>query len=84
MVMLKIVSEVRSLWRKAFLTISLRRYIVQDTFIEVPDGMSLFSCPGIVGHHDDSLMRMSIELIHQAQDLLRGYPVKVSGRLVRN
>ena len=56
MVMLRMVREVRSLWRKAFLRSSLRMYIVQDTFIEIPDRMRLLCCPGVVGYHNNGLM----------------------------
>src|SRR5512136_874292 len=68
MVMLRMVRAVRSLWRKAFLRSSLRMYIVQDTFIEIPDGMRLLCCPGVVGHHNDGLMRFLIEPVHQLED----------------
>ena len=55
-------------------------YIVQDTFVEIPDGMRLFCCPGVVGHHDNGLMRLTIEPIHQIENLLSRNPVEVSGR----
>src|SRR4030042_6641157 len=61
MVMLRMVRAVRSLWRKVFLRSSLRMYIVQDTFIEIPEGMRLFCRPGVVGHHDNGLMRFAFE-----------------------
>src|SRR5512139_292081 len=84
MVTPRIVRAVRSLWRKAFLRSSLRMYIVQDTFVEISDGMRLFCRPRVVGHHDNSLTRFTIESIHQIEDFLRRYPVEVSGRLIGN
>src|SRR5512139_1146099 len=84
MVMLRMVRKVRSLWRKAFLRSSLRMYIVQDTFVEIPDGMRLFCRPWVVGHHDNSLTRFTIESIHQIEDFLRRNPVEVSGWLIGN
>ena len=82
MVMLRMVRAVRSLWRKAFLRSSLRMYIVQDTLFEIPDGMRLFRRPRVVGHHDDGLLRFTIEPVHQVEDLLSRNPVEVSGRLI--
>src|SRR4030066_376604 len=70
MVMLKMVNEVRSLWRKAFLKSSLRMYIVQDTFIEITDRMRLLRRPRVVGHHDNGFMGITVELIPQTKNLL--------------
>ena len=41
MVMERMVSQARSLWRKAFLRSSLRRNIVEDALFEVPDDVGL-------------------------------------------
>src|SRR4030042_4914412 len=80
----RMVRAVRSLWRKAFLRSSLRMYIAQDPFVEIPDAMRLFCRPGVVGHHDNGLTRFTIEPIHQIQYLFGRDPVEVSGRLICN
>ena len=59
-------------------------YIVQDTFIEVPDSWAFLCGSGVVGHHDNGLMRFTIESIHQFEDLLSRNPVEVSGWLICN
>src|SRR5512139_193055 len=82
MVMLRMVRAVRSLWRKAFLRSSLRMYIIQDTLVEIADGMRLFRCPRIVGYHDDRLSRFTIEPIHQIEDFLGRHPIEVPGRFI--
>src|SRR5512143_1610844 len=84
MVTPRMVRSVRSLCRKAFLRRSLRMYIVQESLVEIPDGMRLLGRPGIVGHHDNRFPRFSIEPIHQIEDLLSRNPVEVSCRLVGN
>src|SRR4030043_214171 len=70
MVMLKMVSEVRSLWRKAFLKSSLRMYIVQDTFIEITDRMRLLRRPRVVGHPANGFVCTKVELRHSHEHIL--------------
>jgi len=60
MVMPTIVSHVRSLWRKTFLKMSLRMCIDEDALVEVLDDIGLFSCPGVVGDHDDGLAEFPV------------------------
>src|SRR5271167_2048850 len=40
--------------------------------------------PRVMGHHDDGLVEVAVEGLHQRQDLLGTLMVEVAGRLVGN
>src|SRR5208337_4107684 len=62
-VMPAIVSQVRSLWRKAFLKMSFRMNI-QNTFFQMLYYMGLFSSARVMSYHDNSLARLGIKAFH--------------------
>jgi hypothetical protein len=45
--------------------------------------MSVIGSPWIVGHHDDGLLELVIEALHQPEDGFGGLGVQVTGRLIR-
>src|SRR5512138_446202 len=69
MVMPRIVSPVRSLWRKALRMRSLRVRIVQVALVQVADHLGRLGGLGVVGHHDDGLARFAAQPAHQRHDL---------------
>ena len=82
MAMLRMVSQLLSLWRKAFLKSSLRRNIVENALFEMSHRVRLFRGPWVMGHHDDGLARFPVEPVHQPEHLLGRHPVQVPRRLV--
>src|SRR5208337_1521662 len=62
-VMPRIVSQVRSLWRKAFLKMSFSMNI-QNTFFQMLYYMGLFSSARVMSYHDNSLARLGIKAFH--------------------
>src|SRR5487761_2096617 len=59
-----------------------RRSADQHAFLEVDQAACLLGGLGVVGDHDDRLPDLVVEAREQPQDLLRGHPVEVAGRLV--
>ena len=59
----RIVSEVRSLWRKVFLKTSLSRCI-QNTLFQMLYDTGFFCRMGIMGNHDNGLTELGIETTH--------------------
>jgi hypothetical protein len=47
-------------------------------------GVSRLRGPRIVGHHEDRLVQLAVELRQQAEDLSGRFPVEVARRLVRD
>src|SRR6185436_2618743 len=75
------VSSVRSRWRKALRTTSLRRN-KQLALLEVHQRPGRFRPVRIVRHHDDGLAELAVEALHHRQDVGSRDPVEVAGRLV--
>src|SRR5208282_1812948 len=78
-----IVSQVRSLWRKAFLKMSFRINI-QYTFFQMLYDMRLPGSARVVRYHDYSLARLGIKAFHQIKYLSRGNTVQITRRLIGN
>lgn len=68
MVMPSIVSQVRSLWRNAFLKISLRMYIDKDALVELLDEMGFCGRPGVMCNHYDGLAEVLVQPSHKVEN----------------
>ncbi len=63
-VMPSMVNQVRSLWRKAFLKMSLRMYIDKDALVELFDKVGLVSSPSVMCNHYDGFAEFPVQPSH--------------------
>src|SRR3990172_2982147 len=75
----RMVSSDRSLWRSRFLAISLRMNIGRSSgefaLVEVSDEMGLLRGPGVVCHHDDGFLDLLVQAFQEVHDVLGGFLV---------
>src|SRR5262245_26700950 len=58
------------------------RLVEQRALVEMNLPRGIFSRLGIVRHHDDRLLLLAVERLHEVQDLLRSVTIEVTRRLV--
>src|SRR4030095_12815004 len=85
------VRKVRRLLRSALLITNRQSFIAgslpsrsgpgQNALVQVHDPVRALRGVRVVGHHDDRLLEVRVQLTEQVEDLLRGLRVEVSGRL---